>query len=137
MVSSYLWTNIWLGPPPAAQAPLVLVKTRAAYQAWHDNLLHLKRIDRYTIGEKVDDIFTTLLELIYRSSFASDKFEKHSLVSQAIAKSDLLKFFLQISWEHKIITHKTYANLIIAIDEIGKMLGGWKRSLDNKTPANI
>ena len=82
----------------------------------------------------IDRIFCELLELIFRASFASDKFEKLSVVSQSIAKSDLLKFFLQLSWEHKIITHKTYAELILFVEEVGKMLGGWKKSILEKTP---
>ncbi len=95
----------------------------------------MKRVDRYTIGAKIDDIFLSLLEFIFRGCFAYDKFEKLSLVSQAIAKSDLLKFFLQISWEHKVIDHKNYGTLILLLDEVGRMLGGWKKSLAEKTPA--
>lgn len=76
-------------------------------------------------------------ELIFRACFAYDKFEKLSLVSQAIAKSDLLKFFLQIGWEHKMIDHKSYGALILLLlDEVGRMLGGWKKSLGDKTPTN-
>lgn len=96
--------------------------------------MNLKRVDRYTIGVKIDDVFCNLLELIYRGCFAYDKFEKLSLVSQAIAKCDLLKFFLQIGWEGKIIDHTQYGNLILQLDEIGKMLGGWKRSIGEKLP---
>lgn len=121
-----------LSPPP-----LVLVRTKEAYQLWHKNLVNLNRLDRYTIGTKIDDIFLSLLELIFRSCFAYDKFEKLSLVSQAIGKNDLLKFFLQIGWEQKIIDHKNYGSLILLFDEIGRMLGGWKKNLQEKTPANM
>ena len=55
-------------------------------------------------------------------------------MSQAIAKCDVLKFFLQIGWEQKIIDHKQYSNLILLLEEVGKMLGGWKRNLEEKTP---
>ena len=103
---------------------------------WHNSIVHLKRVDRYTIGAKVDEIFLSLLELIFRACFAYDKFEKLSLVSQAIAKADLLKFFLQLTWENKIIDHKNYGSFIILIDEVGRMLGGWKKNLQEKTPTN-
>lgn len=118
------------------QVPVVLVKAKESYKVWSRNILNLKRIDRYTIGARIDDVFLSLLELIFRTCFASDKFEKLSLVGQAIAKSDLLKFFLQIGWEHKVIDHKNYGSLIILLDEVGRMLGGWKKNLENKTPAN-
>ena len=121
---------------PPAQAPLVLVRAKEAYQAWHNHLVNLKRLDRYTIGTKIDDIFLSILELIFRACFAYDKFEKLSMVSQAIGKTDLLKFFLQISWEHKVIDHTQYGALILTLDEVGRMLGGWKKNIGDKTPTN-
>ena len=77
----------------------------------------------------------SLLECIFRACFAGDKHEKRSLISHATAQSDLLKFFLQIGWEQNVVEHKNYAALILLLDEIGRMLGGWKKSLDIKTPA--
>jgi hypothetical protein len=121
---------------PPAQAPLVLVKTKEAYQLWHDHMLNLKRFDRLTLGAKIDDIFVSILELIFRACFAYDKFEKLSLVSESIGKNDLLKFFLQIGWEHKMLNHGQYGKFILQLDEIGRMLGGWKKSLVEKTPTN-
>jgi len=97
-------------------------------------MLHINRVDRLTIGTKIDDIFLSILELILRACFAYDKFEKLSLVSQSIGKNDLLKFFLQIGWEHKIFNQAKYADFILRLDEIGRMLGGWKKSLGDKTP---
>ena len=111
------------------------MRAKEIYQIWHKNLVNLNRLDRYTIGARIDDTFLAFLELIFRAAFAHDKFEKISLVSQAAAKSDLLKFFLQLGWEQKIISHANYGELIIRLDEAGRMLGGWKKSLQEKTPA--
>ncbi len=109
------------------------MRTKEAYQIWHKNLVNLNRLDRYTIGARIDDTFLSLLEFIFRASFAYDKFEKLSLVSQAIAKNDLLKFFLQIGWEQKAIDNGSYGTLVLLLDEVGRMLGGWKKSLQEKT----
>ena len=76
-----------------------------------------------------------MLELIFRACFAHDKFEKLSLVSHAVGKNDILKFFLQIGWEHKVLDHEDYAKLILLLDEVGRQLGGWKKNLQEKTPA--
>jgi hypothetical protein len=113
---------------------VVLVKAKIAYKLWHDGIVNLTRVDRYTIGCKIDDIFLKLLSCIFKGCYASDKFEKISIVSEAIASCDQLKFFLQLGWEQKRIDHKQYASLIILLDEIGRMLGGWKNSLKEKTP---
>lgn len=113
---------------------MVLVKAKEAYQTWHMHLLNVNRLDRYTIGARIDEVFLGLLELIFRAVFAYDKFEKLSLVSQAIGKEDPLRFFLQIGWEQKAIDHKCYGSIILLLDEVGRMLGGWKKDLHEKTP---
>ncbi len=120
--------------PPPPQIPLVLTRAKESYRLWHNSIVNLKRVDRYTVGAKIDDIFLSLLEFIFRGCFAHDKFEKLSLVSQAIAKLDLLKFFLQIAWEQKIIDHKSYGSLVLLLAETGRMLGGWKKDILDKTP---
>lgn len=111
----------------------MLVRAKTAYQLWHKYLVNLKRIDRYTVGFKIDETFLFLLEFIFRACFAYDKFEKISLISQAIGKCDLLKFSLQIGWEQEIIDQKNYGVLIINLDDIGRQLGAWKKSIQEKT----
>src|SRR3989344_580656 len=53
-------------------------------------------------------------------------------LQKAVAKLDLLKFFLQISWEIKAMDTKKYISLSEKLDEIGKMLGGWIREFSKK-----
>ncbi len=110
------------------------MRTKEAYKLWHEYLENIKRVDRYTIGVTIDNTFTALLETLFRATFAYDKFEKISLVGDATGKCDLLKFFLQIAWEHKIVDHTAYGKFIILLDEVGRMLGGWKKNLADKTP---
>ena len=56
----------------------------------------------------------------------------------AISKLDGVKFFLQIAWENKCIPNDKYSLLSEKLDEIGRMLGGWKKGLEKtqekKTP---
>jgi hypothetical protein len=115
--------------------PLVVTKVKAAYKVWHDHLINLNRIDRYTLGAKIDEIFLALMENVFRSSFASDRFEKLNFISAAISKCDLLKFMLQLAWESKYLDHKKYGSLCLDTEEIGRMLGGWKKTVGLKTPA--
>ncbi len=42
----------------------------------------------------------------------------------------LLKFFIQIGWEVKVLDHKKFAAISVPLNEIGKMVGGWKKSLE-------
>jgi len=63
------------------------------------------------------------------------KERKIEYINRSAIKFDLLKFFVQISWETKILNDKKYIVLSNHLNEIGKMLGGWKKNIENKTSA--
>jgi hypothetical protein len=56
-------------------------------------------------------------------------------VENTISKIDLLKLLLQLAWEMQAIDNNKYIHISELLAEVGKMLGGWKRQLVNKTPA--
>ncbi len=55
-------------------------------------------------------------------------------LSKTISKLDLVKFFMQLSWEIKLITHDKYLEMVEKLEEIGKDLGSWKKSIESKLP---
>ncbi|OHA52036.1 MAG: hypothetical protein A3A97_00610 [Candidatus Terrybacteria bacterium RIFCSPLOWO2_01_FULL_40_23] len=66
--------------------------------------------------------------MLFIASYLSRE-EKLPYLHKASAKLDLLKFFLQISWELKVIDNKKYITLSEQLNEVGKMLGGWSKGL--------
>lgn len=95
---------------------------------WHEFVLNFPKDSRYTLGAKIDNLLLETTELIISGSY-SDKLEKLILLKRASFKLDLLKFFLQVAWEIKILDDKKYISISEKLDEAGKMLGGWIRSL--------
>ena len=91
----------------------------------------MPRTSRYTLGARIENNFLDLLELIYQAYYveANKKSEKIIL---CISKNDLIKYFLQIAWENKLIKDHLYTEVIIKIEEIGRILGGWKNSVEEK-----
>ena len=83
---------------------------------------------KYTLGAKVDSLFLEVIEGVIRASI-SDKLEKLISLKKTSVKLDLLKFFLQLTWEIKALDNKKYVKLSEKLNEIGKMLGGWIKSL--------
>ncbi len=75
-----------------------------------------------------------MIELIFVASYLN-KNQKIPYVQKAIAKLDLIKFFLQITWEIKALDNKKYIILSEKLNEIGKMLGGWYRQLSKENLA--
>lgn len=87
----------------------------------------MPRSDRYSLGIKIDILFTDLLEIILQARYAS-KENKLSFIDKATIRLDSLKFFLQIIWQTKSLDNKKYLQLSEPLAEIGKILGGWKKS---------
>lgn len=102
------------------------------YGHWQQHLAHFPKAQRFTLGSKIDSIFLDSIELCFLASYSSGN-EKIVLVGETISKVDLLKLLLQLAWETKAIDNNKYIHLSELLNEIGKMLGGWKRQLVNKT----
>ncbi|MFA5163380.1 MAG: four helix bundle protein [Patescibacteria group bacterium] len=114
-------------------SPLVLVRSKEAYALWFKALADFPKVYRYNLGGKIEGCFLELLEKIFTTTYlARDR--KSDQLSLAIVKLDHLKFFLQLAWESKCLSNKSYADLSTRLDEIGRMLGGWKKGLEMKTP---
>jgi len=111
----------------------VLQKTAEAYKLWHNILPHIQRLTRYSLGEKINDLFIELAELIFTAGFTS-KQQKATIIERASIKLDVLKFFLQTAWELKALDNKKFSALSVPLTEIGRMLGGWKKQLLKETP---
>jgi hypothetical protein len=122
-------------PPPQRLIPVVL-KLKDTYSVWQDYLTHFPKANRYTIGSKIDILFLEAIEYIFLASY-THTVEKQILLNRGISKVDLIKLLLQLAWEIKALDNKKYAVLAEKFSEIGKMLGGWKKQLINKTPENI
>jgi len=71
----------------------------------------------------------TTLELLLEASYAYGD-EKLVLIKKANAKFDTLKLFIRLLKDLNIIDSKKYLQLQKKIQEIGRMLGGWQRSLN-------
>ena len=127
-----------MNPPPTV--PQVILKEKEAYQLWL--LLHrnFPRTERFGIGQKIEQSFLDVLELSFASSYLPPN-QKVILLSKNISRLDILKFFLQLAWESKIIPTDKYADISEKLNEIGRMLGGWKKGIENKlqnkTPTNV
>ncbi len=106
----------------------------SVYKLWHEFLPHTSRDIRYTLGAKIDNLLIETIELIFVASYLG-KQQKLPYLQRANAKLDLAKFFLQMFWDIKALDSKKYISLSEKLENIGKMLGGWQKGIEAKTPA--
>jgi len=109
----------------------IFQKFIAVYKLWDEFKKSFPKQSRFTIGMKIDVLFLDIVELLFIAS-RLPKEQKLPYLNKASIKLDLLKFFLQIAWEIKAIDTKKYITLSEYLNEIGKMLGGWIKGLQQK-----
>jgi hypothetical protein len=112
----------------------VLLKAKKAYTSWLTIAGNIPKAHRYSLGGKIDSQFLELLEEIFTALYLPVP-QKIGHINRAIVKLDGVKFFTQVCWENKYIPHKHYGELSLQLDELGKILGGWRKGLENKTLA--
>lgn len=85
--------------------------------------------DRHVIGEKIQNTCLLVLENLISASH-TNKQNKARYLTEAATKLDLLKTLLRLSEDIKAIPTKRYLTLSEKLQEVGKMLGGWIRSIN-------
>lgn len=99
------------------------------YKIFYSYSVLFPKKDKYTLGSKCEMYIITTLELLLEASCAYRE-EKLELIKKANIKFDALKLFIRLLKDLDIIDDKKYFELQKRIQEIGKMLGGWQRSLN-------
>lgn len=110
----------------------IVAKLSTSYKLWHGFLIKLPRLTRYTLGVKVDNLFSDCLELSLIAGYTS-RTEKYAAIQKLSIRLDLLKFFLKVLWELKGLDNQKYTTISVQLTEIGKMIGGWLISLKKET----
>ena len=119
--------------PPPRELPQVILKLRETYQVWLILYRDFPKVERFGIGNKIDQAFLDVLELTFCLTYLSPE-HKIPMLNKAITRLDIVKFFCQLAWEAKLIPNDKYSDLILRLEEIGRQLGGWKKGLQTKTP---
>ena len=127
IIFNFFLLCLTLKPPPSGNLPIIH-KLIQYYKLWHETLTNLPKTSRYTIGFKIDGLFLETTEFILMAA-NSDATGKSLHLKKASDKLDLLKFFLQVSWEIKAMPNNKFFMLSESLIEIGKMLGGWIKKM--------
>jgi len=113
------------------ETPRVLIKEKDVYCLWIIVHRDFPKTERFGIGQKIENSFLDLLELTFASTYLVAN-QKILILSKTIAKLDNLKFFTQLAWESKLIKTEKYSEISKTLEEIGRMLGGWRKGLQAK-----
>lgn len=106
----------------------ILTALKECYLLWHNFSIHLPRLSRYTLGAKVDNIFTDILELTLAAQYTKHE-EKRAFLERLSRKLDQLKFFITLLWEARGLDAAKYGQISGKLGTVGRMLGKWLQSI--------
>lgn len=106
----------------------IIKKVYELYKLYYGYLILFPKKDKFALGAKCETYIITVLELILLAG-SLPKEKKMEAIQQASAKFDALKLFIRMEKEFGLLDSKKYLALQTLIQEIGRMLGGWQRSL--------
>lgn len=109
----------------------IFVKTYELYKAFYKYLPSFPKKDRYSLGQRCESALLDLLESIILAGNLARQ-EKLPTLKHASIKVDLLKVLFRLLKDLKIIDIKKYLTLESSLQEIGKMLGGWIKTTEQK-----
>lgn len=109
------------------------------YVLWQNNSKHIPKMLRYSIGVKIDSIFSEIIETVYIATFSEPE-KRIILIDKANTKNDLVKFMINVLFELKGLKENFFIEISEKLEEIGRRLYGWKNQLirqnQNKTTKN-
>ena len=130
VISSKNVICLLITPPP--RDPVfdisIIHKTYEFFVLLYSATQHFPKKDRYTLGQKCEQLTLELLELLLSANAAGS--ERPVLQKQADLKLKILKTVIRLAFDVRAIDQRRYLSLEGSIIEIGRMLGGWIK----KTP---
>lgn len=83
------------------------------------------KAEKYALGQKIKQTAMDFLDQIIRANGAQNK---KPYLEEAAQLLEILRIYVRLSFDLSLISLKRYELLSGKIDEIGRMLGGWRKS---------
>ena len=106
----------------------VINRTQELYENVTKITAKLPALQRQTIGRRLENSVLQLLELLIMAKHAPTA-HKGAYLIKALARTEITQFKLRILLTQKLANETTLHQLQAKVAEIGRMLGGWYKSL--------
>lgn len=108
------------------QEPQIILKFYDLYKTFYLEIKKWPKPERYNLGRKCEEIILEILENLLTASRLQTK---HSNLFRANIKLQMLKKLIRLGKDIQVINNKKYIFLEKELFEIGRMLGGWLKSI--------
>jgi len=91
-------------------------------------LKKLPREQKFLLGDRIQNKISDLLELLVETYY-SPRPQKPALLAKVNITLETLRYYVRLLYELGYYNSTTYGQLAERINELGKMCGGWLKSL--------
>lgn len=109
----------------------IIQKTYDLYRDLHGLQKTVPKMERHSLWQKVETTTLDALETLLKTGYLPHEKRAEYLI-RASVQIDMLRLFIRLSFDIKAINQKSYVALQESVDEIGRMLGGWIKSLKQR-----
>lgn len=88
------------------------------------------RNHRFVLGERIERNLYDLLETLLRAKYTR---QRQDLLEKANLMLEILRFQMRLAKDLQCLRVESYGFATKAVDEIGKLVGGWLKSIGGKT----
>jgi len=99
------------------------------YLAWHLRCETIPKKDRFTIGQKTENLLLEVIVLTVTAYHTKDFIRKKEILDKANISLECSKITIRLAKDVKAIEQRWYVEYESRLQEIGKMLGGWIASI--------
>lgn len=124
-------------PPPKIKLPRqfqdipIIVSSYHLYGSFHEVLIGFPKSERYSLGAGCQNEILQLMKHCLRAAGTSDKTVKQHCLEEASVNLDSTRLLLSLAKDCKCMSNQTYQQLDARLSEIGRMLGGWLKSVSS------
>jgi hypothetical protein len=80
-----------------------------------------KRV-RFTFADRINNLALDMVEDLIEAQYTR---QKRAILQRANLRLEKLRILLRISCEQQYLSYKAYKHAMQAVNEVGRMLGGW------------
>jgi len=111
---------------PRASTELTVIAKTYDFILWSCNHTgKFPRNHRFVLGERIERNLYDLLELLIRAKYTK---QRQELLEQANLVLEILRFQIRLAKDLQCLKVDSYGFAAKAIDEIGRLVGGWLKS---------
>jgi hypothetical protein len=106
----------------------IITKTYELYRALHDLQKGIPKMERYSLWRRVEATALQMLEGFVHVGYLPCE-QRAQKLTRLAADVDMLRMFIRLTVDIKVLPMKKAVAIQERLDEIGRMLGGWMKSV--------